>query len=408
MGHEAKVLALKRKLGRAVRQRRGELGLSQVLLAERAGLHPSYIIDTEAGVWNVTLNTLARLCAALDMRLSELGAAIGREPEESKIDQLKNTAGGSGSSSSRACLTRQQLCHNLGEVIRKRRAELGYSKVVLAERAGVCRDFLTRIEAGEKNASLHIMSQFCAALDLPLSDLLAAIEGNSGKAPASDKAELGKTTRAGGPSGAQVHMSRARLYQHLGELFRKRRIELECPQRLLGVRVGLKDNHISQMEAGRRNVKLHTLARLCVALDLRLSDLYGASDGDWDGVEEMPEKSATRRRRANLITPASLKRNRERFGRFIRKRRLELGFSQAHVAERSHFRRNYIGAMENGAVNVTLYSLALLSAALDLSLPELCAAIEGGSGNTKMPGQDLSAELLHAVMAPHTPKARTP
>lgn len=66
------------EFGRAVRNRRHSLGLSQEELAERAGLHRNYIGGIERGERNLALINLEKLSKALEVKLSELFAEIGR------------------------------------------------------------------------------------------------------------------------------------------------------------------------------------------------------------------------------------------------------------------------------------------------------------------------------------------
>lgn len=56
----------------AVHARRTVLGISQEQLAERSGLHRTYISDIERGARNPTLKTLSRLSVALEMSASQL------------------------------------------------------------------------------------------------------------------------------------------------------------------------------------------------------------------------------------------------------------------------------------------------------------------------------------------------
>lgn len=55
-----------------VRRRRLELGLSQEALAERAGVHRTYIGMLERSEKNVTIYNIWRLAAALDVAPSDL------------------------------------------------------------------------------------------------------------------------------------------------------------------------------------------------------------------------------------------------------------------------------------------------------------------------------------------------
>lgn len=63
---------LRRALGERLRALRHEHeGLSQERLAERAGLHPTFVAKVERGESAVTVDTVAALCSALGMTLSE-------------------------------------------------------------------------------------------------------------------------------------------------------------------------------------------------------------------------------------------------------------------------------------------------------------------------------------------------
>ena len=60
------------RFGQAVRKLRQERNISQEELAERCGLHRTYISDIELGKRNVSLENIERLAAALDRSLSDL------------------------------------------------------------------------------------------------------------------------------------------------------------------------------------------------------------------------------------------------------------------------------------------------------------------------------------------------
>jgi CheY-like chemotaxis protein/DNA-binding XRE family transcriptional regulator len=74
-------------LGAALKRRRLDLGLSQEELANRAGLHRTYITDVERGSRNPSLDTIQKLAGALQVALSELFLQIesaGAEAPPSK------------------------------------------------------------------------------------------------------------------------------------------------------------------------------------------------------------------------------------------------------------------------------------------------------------------------------------
>lgn len=60
------------RFGVAVRKVRVSQGISQEELADRAGLHRTYLGDVERGVRNITLVSAEKIAAALGVRLSAL------------------------------------------------------------------------------------------------------------------------------------------------------------------------------------------------------------------------------------------------------------------------------------------------------------------------------------------------
>lgn len=66
-------------LGRAIRQSRGRRGISQEELANRSGLHRTYVGGIERGERNPSFTNILRIADALGVRASELLAAMERE-----------------------------------------------------------------------------------------------------------------------------------------------------------------------------------------------------------------------------------------------------------------------------------------------------------------------------------------
>jgi transcriptional regulator with XRE-family HTH domain len=64
------------QLGQAVRKKRLQLGLSQERLAEKAGLHWTYIGGIERGERNVSLLNIVKIARALGATPSHLMAGI--------------------------------------------------------------------------------------------------------------------------------------------------------------------------------------------------------------------------------------------------------------------------------------------------------------------------------------------
>ena len=71
---------LRHALGKEIRRRRQQRGLSQEAFADQVGLHRTYIGSIERGERNVSLENLSRLAEALGIRVSTLReSAEGRE-----------------------------------------------------------------------------------------------------------------------------------------------------------------------------------------------------------------------------------------------------------------------------------------------------------------------------------------
>jgi transcriptional regulator with XRE-family HTH domain len=63
----------------------------------------------------------------------------------------------------------------IGEELRRRRQDQGRTLRDVSAAARVSLGYLSEIERGQKEASSELLAAICAALDLPLSDLLRAV-----------------------------------------------------------------------------------------------------------------------------------------------------------------------------------------------------------------------------------------
>jgi CheY-like chemotaxis protein/predicted XRE-type DNA-binding protein len=70
------------QFGTVVRAWRSRLGISQEELAGRAGLHRTYVSDVERGTRNVSLASIDKLAAALEVSVATLFAQVGRTPAD--------------------------------------------------------------------------------------------------------------------------------------------------------------------------------------------------------------------------------------------------------------------------------------------------------------------------------------
>jgi transcriptional regulator with XRE-family HTH domain len=69
---------IRERFGLAVKVRREGLGLTQEDLAEKAGIHRTYLSDVERGARNLSLVNIERLAAALDLAISQLFLLVER------------------------------------------------------------------------------------------------------------------------------------------------------------------------------------------------------------------------------------------------------------------------------------------------------------------------------------------
>ncbi|MCK6403243.1 MAG: helix-turn-helix transcriptional regulator [Sphaerotilus natans subsp. sulfidivorans] len=65
-----------------------------------------------------------------------------------------------------------------------------------------------------------------------------------------------------------------------------------------------------------------------------------------------------------------------RFGRAVRRKRVEQGWSQEELAARADLNRSYVGEIERGVVMPSLGTIRKLSDALQITLSQLMADCE--------------------------------
>jgi transcriptional regulator with XRE-family HTH domain len=69
-----------------------------------------------------------------------------------------------------------QMQVSLGQVVRAKRSQLGYSQEAFADKVGLHRTYIGSFERGERNLSLQNLVRIANALELPLSSLVAEAE----------------------------------------------------------------------------------------------------------------------------------------------------------------------------------------------------------------------------------------
>ncbi len=72
MDRDPELIALNKRIGSGIRQRRNELNVSQEALALEAKLAVSYVCQIEGGRRNPSVGILFRLCKALQFKVDDL------------------------------------------------------------------------------------------------------------------------------------------------------------------------------------------------------------------------------------------------------------------------------------------------------------------------------------------------
>ena len=76
MGKRRATPDIRERFGFAVKVRREALGLTQEDLADKAGIHRTYLSDVERGTRNLSLVNIERLAAGLSIPMSELFVTV--------------------------------------------------------------------------------------------------------------------------------------------------------------------------------------------------------------------------------------------------------------------------------------------------------------------------------------------
>lgn len=96
-----------------------------------------------------------------------------RVPEEGEIEQ--ETGEGSSSDPEAGEATMKQLGWVIGHHVQARRTELGQTVSQVADRAGISKGMLSKIENAHTSPSLSTLARIAAALDMPLTALFRGL-----------------------------------------------------------------------------------------------------------------------------------------------------------------------------------------------------------------------------------------
>jgi len=79
-------------LGKCIRERRIALGMSQEELAEKSGLHRTYVSDVERGIRNLTVGALWFLSHGLQLQLQDIVGQMENRVANEKSMPVVHTA----------------------------------------------------------------------------------------------------------------------------------------------------------------------------------------------------------------------------------------------------------------------------------------------------------------------------
>ena len=151
--HNRKKTPARIAFGALLKSKRIELGLTQEELAERAQLHYTYVGSVERGERNIAFENIIALARALKISPKELmptGEKIQKPNSQHTISEKKA----------------------FGNLIKRKRLELGFTQAELAEKALMDYSYIGAIERGEKNIGLENIIALANALELAPQDLM--------------------------------------------------------------------------------------------------------------------------------------------------------------------------------------------------------------------------------------------
>lgn len=67
------------------------------------------------------------------------------------------------------------ICENIGERLRRKRLDVGYTQEHLAELADMHPTYIGQVERGEKNITIESLEKICIALNYPMDELFFII-----------------------------------------------------------------------------------------------------------------------------------------------------------------------------------------------------------------------------------------
>lgn len=214
-------------LGASIQAARARAGLNQSELARRAGITRSYVSQVERGLKIPAIGTLTTLADTLK---TDMAALLGTPHPAA----------------------RRPLPMHPGPRIAALRQERGWTLVELAERSGVAKSSIARIEAGESYGRPGSVSRLAKAFDVSLEMLYPSSEPAAPEAEGDSSAEAERFDPAYQPLAASLADIMDRQCLTRAELSR---------------RSGVHNTQISNFLNQRRGLRLPALVKLAAAVN---------------------------------------------------------------------------------------------------------------------------------------------
>jgi len=154
------------RFARRLQQLRKARGLSQEVLAERAGLNRTYVSGVERGTINIRIDNIEKLANTLKAGVDLLFA----ETPISEIGQATSDA--------------SDVRNSLGNNIRAIRKQTQISQEKLAEDAGFHRSYVGNVERGVANLSVDDLQTIASVLKVDVASLFDRTAVHTAQGPA--------------------------------------------------------------------------------------------------------------------------------------------------------------------------------------------------------------------------------
>ncbi len=286
----------------------------------------------------------------------------------------------------------------LGDLLRSAREKIGYSQSAFADKVGVERSYLSRMEKGERRPSTDALRMMSQVLQIPLKNLME-LAGHSETAEKKPSAPVApapkKVAKPTGKAGAT-------RYAELGELIRKTREKFGYSQGAFADKVNVERSYLSRMEKGERRASPEDLRTMSQILQIPLRQLLELAGHTLEKEKKPSERPAPEPKRVGRPARKSADLPFASLGNLLRTAREKLGYTQTDFAKRIGMERSYLSRLEQGQRRPSPKTLRKFSQHLQVPLKELLEH----AGFAEPEGMPPSARPVPAVRSVGRPPSK--